>query len=172
MKPMNRTIAHRMITQESRTRMSGAERRYLLKKRLLLAVPIILSLVWVCASIHKIRHPLAFAQLTYNYQILPHAFINLIALILSWLELLLGILLISGTWFPGAAVLTNLLLLTFFASLLFNLARGLNVHCGCFSTITEGAPATLRYRARDAVFLLLGGYLLAGSVVGSRAAHY
>ena len=152
--------------------MSGAKREYLLKKRLLLAVCIILSLVWILASIDKIRHPLAFAQSTFNYQILPDAFINLTALLLPWLELLLGILLITGVWLPGAAALTNLLSVKFFATLLFNLARGLKRHRGCFSTSTEGAPATLWYLARDAVFVLLGGYLLAGSVVGSRSAHY
>jgi uncharacterized membrane protein YphA (DoxX/SURF4 family) len=170
MKPMNRTIAHRIITQEWRTRMSGAKRRYVLKKRLLLAVPIILSLVWILASIDKIRHPLAFSQLIYNYQILPHAFINLTALILPWLELLLGIPLITGVWLPGAAVLTNLLLLTFFADLLFNLARGLNIHCACFSTSTEGARPLYGISRGMRSFSYWEGIFLRGplSVLGQR----
>jgi hypothetical protein len=69
---------------------------------------------------------------------------------------LLGILLISGLWLPGATVLVNMLLLAFFGALVFNVARGLDVHCGCFTTSTEGTPATTWYLIRDTVFLVLG----------------
>ena len=62
----------------------------------------------------------------------------------------------------GTVVLANLLFLAFFGSLLFNLARGLNIHCGCFSSSTQGDPLTTWYVIRDGVFLLLGGYLFYG----------
>jgi hypothetical protein len=42
---------------------------------------------------------------------------------------------------------------------MFNLARGLNIHCGCFSTEPSGDPATWWYVIRDTGFLVLGGYL-------------
>jgi len=98
----------------------------------------------------------------YNYQILPDSFINVTALVLPWLELALGGLLIVGRWLPGSIVLTNVLFLAFLGSLLFNLARGLDVHCGCFSSSTQGTPMTTWYLVRDAIFLLLGGYLFYG----------
>jgi hypothetical protein len=44
------------------------------------AVRVISNVVRIVASIDKIRQTLAFAQLTYNYQVLPDAFINLSAL--------------------------------------------------------------------------------------------
>ena len=100
--------------------------------------------------------------MVYNYQILPDSFINVIALVLPWLELALGGLLIVGRWLPGSIVLTNVLFLAFLGSLLFNLARGLDVHCGCFTSSTQGTPTTIWYLVRDAIFLLLGGYLFYG----------
>ena len=132
------------------------------KKSIFLMCRLILGGVFIYASVDKILHPAAFAEAVYNYKILPDALINLTAIILPWLELILGVFLILGLWLPGAALLSNLLLLTFFGALVFNLARGLDIHCGCFSTSQE---ATLNlcmclYIIRDGIFLLLGFYLL------------
>lgn len=127
-----------------------------------LFIRIILGLVFVVASVDKIRHPSAFAEVIYNYQILPEQFINIAAIVLPWLELFLGGCLLLGVWLPGAVVLTNMLLFSFFAALLFNIARGLDIACGCFSTSSEhvGGAIMVWYVLRDLFFLFLGGYLL------------
>ena len=125
-----------------------------------LAARLILGGVFIFASADKIIHPAAFAEAVYNYQILPDTLINLTAMILPWLELILGIFLILGLWFPGAVLLSNLLLVTFFGSLVFNLSRGLDIHCGCFSTSQESTSLCMcLYVIRDGIFLLLGLYL-------------
>ena len=143
--------------------MKGQSRlRLLFQMPLLFWVRLLVGVILIAASIDKILHPAAFAQMVYNYQILPDAVINVTAIVLPWLELVLGGLLLFGLWIPGTVVLANLLFLAFFGSLLFNLARGLNIHCGCFSTSTEGDPLTTWYVIRDGVFLLLGGYLFYG----------
>jgi len=134
--------------------MSPAFRSYFFWARLFLGA------IFVYASVDKIYHPAAFAQIIFNYQVLPNQLINVVAIILPWLELVLGLLLIVGIWLPGAIVMTNLLLVTFFATLVFNTLRGVNVHCGCFTTSAEGNPTTTWYLIRDGGFLLLGGYLL------------
>lgn len=130
-----------------------------------------LGSVFIVASADKIYNPAGFAQAVYNYQILPDVLVNLTALILPWLEFILGILLIGGLWLPGAVTLANGLLMTFFGALLFNVARGLDVHCGCFSTGTDGAPATAWSLIRDAAFLLMGGYLFFKVLVSRDAAE-
>ncbi len=122
-------------------------------------VRLFLGGIFIFASIDKILHPQAFAQLTHNYQIFPAMVINLIAIIIPWVELVLGLLLVFHLWLPGAVLLANVLLVSFFATLVFNVARGLNVHCGCFTTSTEGDPTTTWYLIRDSFFLLAGGYL-------------
>jgi uncharacterized membrane protein YphA (DoxX/SURF4 family) len=129
---------------------------------LLYWVRLLVGVIFIAASIDKIIHPAAFAQVVHNYRILPDALINVTAIVLPWVELVLGSLLLLGLWIPGTVVLANLLFLAFFCVLLFNLARGLNIHCGCFSSSTQGDPMSTWYLIRDAVFLLLGGYLFYG----------
>jgi uncharacterized membrane protein YphA (DoxX/SURF4 family) len=93
---------------------------------------LILGGVFIYACFDKILHPAAFSKAVYNYQILPDVFINLTAIVLPWLELVLGVIFIIGIWMPGAVVMSNLLLTMFTGALLFNLARGLDISCGCF----------------------------------------
>ncbi len=135
------------------------------KKPLHFWIRLILGVVFIVASADKIYQPAAFARMVYNYQILPDTCINLFAIVLPWLELLLGIMLVAGLWRPTTVTLSSGLLLAFYAALLFNVARGLDVHCGCFSTSTDGAPATTWYLFRDGVFLLMGAYLFFKEVI-------
>jgi uncharacterized membrane protein YphA (DoxX/SURF4 family) len=127
---------------------------------IILAARLILGGVFVFASIDKILHPAAFAEAVYNYQILPDNLINLTAVFLPWLELVSGSLLIIGVWMPGAILVCNTLLLTFIGVLIYNLVRGLDIHCGCFSTEPSQDPLSIWTIARDAVFLVPAVYLL------------
>jgi uncharacterized membrane protein YphA (DoxX/SURF4 family) len=130
-----------------------------LEKPVLFWVRLVLGGIFVIASLDKIYRPGDFAQVIYNYQILPDGLINVTAIVLPWLELLLGLFLIFGLWLPGAVLLTNILLMTFLGALVFNATRGLNVHCGCFVTAGEGQPAMTWYLIRDAAFLFMGACL-------------
>jgi len=140
------------------TKQTHAEKWVLTRRRILfLATRIILGAIFVYASVDKILHPAAFAEAVYNYQILPDSFINLTAILLSWLELILGACLIAGVWLPGAVMIANVLLVVFVGALLFNLARGLDIHCGCFSTEAETGVSNVWYILRDILFLGIGG---------------
>ena len=123
------------------------------------ALRLLMGAVFLYASYDKILHPQAFAEAIYNYQILPDGLVNLTALVLPWLELLLGLCLIGGFWLPGATVISSGLLTLFFAALVFNQIRGLDVGCGCFSTEAAAGPADLWTVARDLGFLAAALYL-------------
>ena len=138
----------------SPSRASGPPRWLVFAARLTLAG------IFIYASLDKIAHPAAFADDVYNYQILPDALINLTALVLPWLELFLGLCLLTGIWLPGALLTANGLLIIFLSALVFNLARGLDVNCGCFSTGSDApAMSTGWYLLRDAGFLVVGIFL-------------
>lgn len=108
-----------------------------------------LGIVWIWASFDKIHHPQAFAEIVYNYQILPDQLVNVTALVLPWFECVLGIFLVIGKWVPGAAFGSSLLMSVFLAALGYNLARGLDIHCGCFSTSASEAPISAWEMVRD-----------------------
>jgi len=151
-----------MEPQDQTPERDDKSERWSFREPLSFWIRLILGGVFVLASLDKISYPLAFAKSISNYQILPDQLVNVAAIILPWVELILGSLLIFGIWLPGAITLVNLLLAVFFSALVFNMARGLNVDCGCFTHNATDGPATGWYLVRDAVFLLLGGYLLYG----------
>lgn len=128
---------------------------------LFITARLLLGIVFLYASFDKILHPAAFADVIVNYRILPDVMANLTAVVLPWLEFFLGMALLIGFWLPGAVFLCNLLLITFLGTLLFNLARGLDVYCGCFdTTIRDGSHAPMAwYVIRDGLFLVPGFYL-------------
>jgi uncharacterized membrane protein YphA (DoxX/SURF4 family) len=127
---------------------------------LTLSARFILGGVFVYAGFEKILHPSAFAEVVYNYKILPDELINLTAIVLPCLELILGTFLIIRFWMPGTVVLSNLVLITFIGALVFNMARGLDVNCGCFSATAVESSMNILTVLRDTSFLAVAVYLL------------
>jgi uncharacterized membrane protein YphA (DoxX/SURF4 family) len=119
---------------------------------------IVLGCIFIYASLDKINHPDLFAEAVYNYQLLPEMAVNLVAISLPWLELLSGILLVLGLWKEGSILILSGLMVVFIGALGINLARGLDVHCGCFITQSTD-PITILTLFRDSLFLLLAFYL-------------
>jgi uncharacterized membrane protein YphA (DoxX/SURF4 family) len=131
----------------------------------ILVARIFLGLLFVYASINKVLHPEAFAEIVYNYHILPDGMIHVTAVVLPWLELLSGLFLILDLWLPGAVFVSSALFMVFLAAIAFNMARGLDIDCGCFTPAAESqTPASMiYYLIRDSLLLILSLYL--GSLV-------
>jgi uncharacterized membrane protein YphA (DoxX/SURF4 family) len=121
---------------------------------------VILGGVFVYASVGKIADPHAFALTLFNYQLLPAELVNLSAIILPWVEMLCGVLLILGVQPLPAATVLNALLIVFAVAIGYNLARGLDFHCGCFSTSPEARSAGMVTLARDLILLIPGAICL------------
>lgn len=114
---------------------------------------IVLGGVFVYASWDKILDPVAFAQMIINYQIVSTGTANLSAMFLPWLELVCGICLIINRWPRGSAFIITGLMVVFMGALGYNIYRGMDVSCGCF-TLTEKAPGNMwLYMLRDVLFL-------------------
>ena len=67
---------------------------------------------------------------------------------------------LAGIWLPGAVLSANGLLVVFLAALVFNLARGLDINCGCFSNGSKASAMSAGwYLLRDVGFLAVGAFL-------------
>ncbi|MDZ4722386.1 MAG: MauE/DoxX family redox-associated membrane protein [candidate division Zixibacteria bacterium] len=88
--------------------------------------------IFIYSSIYKIVEPGAFAKSIWFYHLVLGNTINVMALILPWLELFLGLGLIFGIWYRGSVLWANLLTLVFIAALASAIQRGLSIDCGCF----------------------------------------
>jgi putative oxidoreductase len=110
-------------------------------------VQIALGLFFVAAALPKLVDPPSFAHMIYNYRLVPGAFVNLMALVMPWLELLAGLALILGIWARTSAGLVGALLLVFIAAISLNLVRGNAIDCGCFDV--SAADKTVDERLAD-----------------------
>jgi putative oxidoreductase len=122
-----------------------------------LAARWILGLTFIYASFHKIVSPADFAKIVYGYDLFPAVFINLIAIIIPFLELITGLALVIGVYPRSAAIIINGLLVVYIVVLTINLIRGHEFDCGCFafgqSGYTSSSEVTL---VRDIIYFVLG----------------
>lgn len=112
--------------------------------------------IFLYASYDKILHPADFASIIKDYRILPDILINPAAIILPWLELMLGVLLVAGKWLEGSLFLVNALMLLFWTALAVSAFRGIDIGCGCFSTAKDSGGNMAWYLVRDGFFVLAG----------------
>ena len=117
----------------------------------------ILGLTFLYASYNKILFPADFAKIIYGYDLFPAVLINLIAVILPFLELVLALALIGGVYPRSAVLIVNALLAAFIILLSINVIRGHEFDCGCFVINNTGSAATTKVTLiRDFVYLALG----------------
>ncbi|MHB8077944.1 MAG: MauE/DoxX family redox-associated membrane protein [Candidatus Krumholzibacteriia bacterium] len=86
------------------------------------------------ASLDKIADPAGFARAVFHYRLLPLALLHPFALLLPWLEAVIGVALLAGLLRRGAALLAAGLTVVFLGAIAAALARGLDISCGCFHT--------------------------------------
>jgi uncharacterized membrane protein YphA (DoxX/SURF4 family) len=122
-----------------------------------LAARWILGLTFVYASYHKIMAPAEFAKFVYGYDLFPFEVINLIAIILPFLELVTGFALVLGVYPRSAVLIIIAMLVAFIIILSVNLIRGHEFICGCFSMNKTGyLSSTEPTLVRDFIYLALG----------------
>jgi uncharacterized membrane protein YphA (DoxX/SURF4 family) len=114
--------------------------------------------VFIVASIEKIAIPEIFAANIEAYRILPFSLINLIALVIPWLELICGIFLISGIFLRSSSFITSVLLVAFIFLLSSAILRGLKIDCGCFGVGGQSEVSWLRV-IEDILLLFLGAHI-------------
>ncbi len=127
---------------------------------LLLLFRVVLGGLFIYAGVVKIVDPLGFAQDIRNYRLVGQSLSFIVAVVLPWLEVLAGVFLIAGIWKRGAALVITGLLVFFIVLTLVTMARGLDVDCGCFGSLSRksGWGVVLE----DLAMLALGLCLLMG----------
>lgn len=116
-----------------------------------------LGITFIYASFHKILSPADFAKIVYGYNLFPEISINLIAIIIPFLELISGLALIIGIYPRSAAIIINILLLAFITVLAINMIRGHEFNCGCFSAGQNGYSSSPEVTiVRDIIYFALG----------------
>jgi putative oxidoreductase len=112
--------------------------------------------LFVWASWHKLAVPHDFAIDIATYEILPLVLVNVAAITLPWVEIVAGLMLLSGTRIRAAALLVAAMMLAFMVALAAALARGLDMSCGCFASQgAENDPISWMTMLRDLGWLAM-----------------
>ena len=122
-----------------------------------------LAAVFLVSGVLKAVDPDATYVAVRAYDVLPRAGVALVAGVLPWLEIALGLLLLAGVATRAVAAVGAGLMLVFIAGVTQAWARGLSIDCGCFGGGGAVAPDQTAYGRellRDAGFLLMGAWLV------------
>jgi len=131
-----------------------------LKNLLVMVCRIFLGFMFIYASLDKIANPEEFAKQIGYYKALPFGLENLLAIILPWAELIMGICLIAGLLVDGAALVSIIMMLVFILAISQAMLRGIDITCGCFKVSADSEKLGLDTIIRDIVFLVMSFIVL------------
>ena len=131
-----------------------------LKNMLVLICRIFLGFLFIYASLEKILQPEEFAKQVGYYKALPFGLENLLAILLPWTELIVGICLLAGLLVDGAALLSIIMNLVFILAISQAMIRGIDITCGCFKVSADSEKLGLHTIIRDIIFLIMSFVVL------------
>ena len=104
---------------------------------LVLTVRLGLGALFIIGSLPKINFPYQFLSSVYGYEFTGPTLGLLVAVILPWIEFLVGVCLIGGIWVGGALLMSIVMGVLFTVVISYALWQGLNISCGCFGTMSR-----------------------------------
>jgi len=135
-------------------------RRVIDNDLLTLVVRVGVGATFIYASLYKIIDPGAFAKSIWYYHLVPGDMINILALVLPWVELLCGLGLIVGVFYRGAVVLVNIMTVIFIFMLSTTIIRGIDIDCGCFKASQASTDSAWQALVLDLALILFTLQLL------------
>ena len=122
-------------------------------KYFLFSIRIILGLIFIYSAITKMVDLNYFVKALENYKILPQETLNLFALVIPWIEMIIGIFLLLGFFVKESALVGSIMAGIFIVAVITALTRGLNIDCGCFGT-GDGSKVGIMKLIEDFIILL------------------
>jgi uncharacterized membrane protein YphA (DoxX/SURF4 family) len=129
-------------------------------KYLQIALRVILGIIFIYASAGKLFRAEDFAKSILRYEFLPIYFVNIMAIVMPWVEFITGILLILGIYKKASSMLASISLVVFLIALTSAFARGLDISCGCFSLEETSTKDDIVYRIIQDIFMLIGAIVI------------
>ncbi len=138
--------------------MSGLN-KFLQNDYLSLITRLVVGGIFIYASLDKIAHPAEFARIVYNYHLTSDDLVNLVAIILPWLELICGLSVILGYYKEGGILIISFLTIVFIIAIGINVIRGVDLECGCFTVSSRSRGNSLSLLYRDVLLLAVCIYV-------------
>ena len=130
---------------------------------LALIARLVLAWVFISAGLPKVQDPLAFGVAIEGYRVVTGSFTLWAAVILPWLELIIGVGLLTPWLRRASAGIMTLLLILFIVLHASAWIRGLDITCGCFGK-NAGSPDYHWLILRNIALLLVSVFILRNSL--------
>jgi putative oxidoreductase len=128
-------------------------KKILTSEYLALVLRVYIGYIFIYASISKIMDPAIFAENIAAYRIMPFWGLNLVAIILPWMELICGFFLIAGVRTRATSIILAGLLFMFTVFVIINIFKGSQITCGCFDNV--GEPIGWRKVAKNTTWFIM-----------------
>ena len=129
------------------------------KSLFVLIARLVVAGAFVIAALPKIQDPVAFATSVSAFRVIDSGLSSWVAVLLPWLELVIGFGILLPIIRRTSGALIGLLLILFIALHTSAWMRGLDISCGCFGSETGEATTDYRWLILRNI-LLLGGMIL------------
>jgi len=129
-------------------------------KYLQITLRVVLGAIFIFASYGKLFSPADFAKAILRYEFLPIYFVNILAIVMPWLEFIVGLLLIAGIFRKASSILAGISLVMFLIALISAYARGLDISCGCFSLEETSSKGDIIYRIIQDFIMLIAAIVI------------
>ena len=129
---------------------------------LTLIARLVLGGVLLLAGVLKIGNLQKSAMAVRAYELLPVSLANFLGYALPWVEIGVGLLLLTGTAVRISGLIGAITMVAFIIAISQAWARGLSIDCGCFGGGGAVNPEDTRYLSeiiRDLGLFILGIYL-------------
>ena len=123
---------------------------------------LVLGGVLIAAGVLKIGNLQKSAMAVRAYELLPISLANFLGYSLPWVEVGIGLLLVTGALVRFAGLVGAITMLAFIIAISQAWARGLSIDCGCFGGGGTIDPSQTKYLSeiiRDIGLMALGIYL-------------
>ncbi len=130
-------------------------RRIIDNDYLTIIIRLFVGSLFIYASFYKIIQPTDFAKSIWYYHMIPGEYINLMALILPWLEFLCGLGIILGIYYKGSVFIINIMMVMFIIALTSAVIRGISIDCGCFKASIASNDSAKETLWRDIGLIIL-----------------
>jgi putative oxidoreductase len=109
--------------------------------------------LFIYAGMYKINYTAEFAETIASYGLVPYWAVNILAVVLPWVELISGILLAIGVRARSAALIIGMMLILFTASMTINFLKDVPISCGCLHSL--GQKISWWTLLRDFIWLVM-----------------
>ena len=132
-----------MAGESGKKQVCRRPREMIHNKFILFIFRLIVGGFFIWAGALKVVDPLDFTRNISNYQIFSEGISFFLAIILPWIEIVCGFFLITGIFRQASAFLISFFLLLFILLVLVTIARGINIDCGCFGSLSRSVDFKL-----------------------------